>query len=144
MVVGEIVQLGTLEIEHTDHPAFVNHGDSQLGARLGVHRQIARIAGHVGNQYWLFESCRRANDAFAGRCTQFSLHTMPVLHVDAVPKNLQFFVVEHDAQNLVVDHPLGLLGGTAQQLLNVQDRTSFPADFIQEQQSVGLRTHLLK
>src|SRR5262245_35258244 len=61
-----------------------------------------------------------------------------MLHVQPVAKDLLLFVVQHDAQNVIVDHALDLLGGAAKELLDIEDRTHFTADFIKKKQRVGL------
>ncbi len=61
-----------------------------------------------------------------------------------MPEHFLLFVVEHDAQNLIIDHALGLLRSETQQLFDVQDRARFAADFVQQQQCVRLRANLLE
>ena len=40
---------GVFEIEHADDAALVEERDDELGASLGIHRQVARIFVDVGN-----------------------------------------------------------------------------------------------
>src|SRR6516164_6351034 len=53
-------------------------------------------------------------------------------------EDLLLFVVQHDAEYVVVDHALDLLCGAAKELLDVQDRAHLAADFVEQQQSIGL------
>ena len=85
--------------------------------------------------------CRGADDAFAGRHAKLSLHALAMLHVEPMTKNLLLFVVEHDAQNLVVDHALDLLSRAPQKFFDIENRAHFPADFIEQQQGVRLGAH---
>src|SRR5277367_5167618 len=54
------------------------------------------------------------------------------------------FVVEHEAENLVVDNAFYLFGGAAQQLFDIKDRAGLAADFVQQQQRVRLLADALE
>ena len=108
-VVGvEIIELRAFQIEHANHLALVHHGNRQLRPRLRIYHQVALILGYIGHQHGLPQRRRRAHKSFGRRHAHFALHSLPVLHIHSVPENVLLFVVQHDAQYLVIDDPLHL------------------------------------
>ena len=132
MILGEIIQLRAFQIQHADHFSFVHHGNRQFRTRLRVNHQVARIDGHVPNDDRLLQRGCRPNDAFARVRAQLSLHAVAMLHVYPVAENLLPFVIKHDAQYLIINHPLGLLCRAPQKLFDLQDRAGFAANFAQQ------------
>jgi hypothetical protein len=59
-------------------------------------------------------------------------------------KDFLLFVIEHDADDLVVDDALDEFGGAAQKFLNIEDGADFPANFIENQERLRLGSDLLK
>ncbi len=55
-----------------------------------------------------------------------------MFHVESVTKNLLFFVIQQNAENLVVDYAPDELRRATQQLLDVQDGAHFAADFVEQ------------
>src|SRR5262250_252805 len=53
-------------------------------------------------------------------------------------EDLLVFVVQHDAEYVIVDDALDQLGGAAKKFLDIQDRAHLAADFVEQQQSIGL------
>ena len=68
---------------------------------------------------------------------------MAMLYVHPVTKNLLLFVVQQDAQYLIIDHPLRLFCRAPQEFFDLQDRPGFAADFVQQQECIRLCPHLL-
>src|SRR5438128_6231183 len=66
---------------------------------------------------------------------------MAVLDVKTVAENLQLVVIEHEAEDLIIDNALGQLGGAAKELLDVKDGAHFAADFVEQKQRIGLRAN---
>ena len=99
----------------------MHHGNRKFRAGLRIHHDVAGIYGDIRNQDRLFQRCSGAHDALGRGGAQSALHTLSVFHVHAMAKNLLLFVIEHNAQNLVINHALGLLGRAAQQFFDVQD-----------------------
>ena len=56
-------------------------------------------------------------------------------------ENFLFLVIEHNAENLIIDHPLDLFGGAAKKLLNIEDGAHFAADFVQQKKRLRLRAN---
>ena len=129
MILGKITQLRAFQIQHANHFPLVHHGNGQFRARLRIHHQVARIDGHIRNENRLLQRGCRANDAIGRVRSQFSLHAMAVLNVQSVAENLLLFVIKHDAQYLIINHPLGLFCRAPQKLFHLQDRAGFAADF---------------
>ena len=144
MVFGEIIRNGAFHVEHANDFSLVHHGNRQLRARLGIDHDVARIHGDIRNQDRLFQRGCRAYDTFARRCAQTALHALAVFHIHAVPENLLLFVIQHDAQNLIIDHALGLFRGAPEQFFYVQNRAGLAAHFAQQEQGVRLRFHLFE
>jgi hypothetical protein len=141
---GEIIQLRTLEVQHPDDFALVDHRYGQFGARLGIDHEVARIRRNVGHHDGLAKGRRCAYNAFACGHAQLALHTLAVFHVQAMAKDLLLFVEQHQAQNLVIDYALDQFGGAAQHRFDVQNRADFAADLVENQQRFRLRTDLLE
>ena len=53
------------------------------------------------------------------------------------------FVIEQDAENLVIDQALGQLGGAAKDLFDGERGVGFAADFVQQQKRFGLTALVL-
>ncbi len=63
---------------------------------------------------------------------------LAVLHIDTMKKHFYFVVIQHQAQNLIINHALDLFGGAAQQFFHIQDRgTGFASDFVFSNSSVS-------
>ena len=73
-----------------------------------------------------------------GCYAQLALHALPVLHGQALQKQVRGRVVEHDAHDLVIDHAFYQFGRAAQKRFNVENGAGLAADFIEHQQRVGL------
>ncbi len=43
VILGKIIELRTLQIQHPDHNAFVNHRNRQFRTRFGIDHQVAGI-----------------------------------------------------------------------------------------------------
>ena len=112
VVFSEIIRDRALQVEHANNSSLVHHRNRQFGPRLRIHHDIARIHRNIGHQYWLLQGRRRAYEAFAHPCSQLALHALSVLHVHAMPEHFLFLVIQHDAQNLIINHPFGLFRGT--------------------------------
>ena len=77
-------------------------------------------------------ACGGADNSFADGYAEFALHVMAVLHVDTMAKNFLIFVVEHQAENLVIDDALDLFGGATKQFFDVQDGAGLASNFIEQ------------
>ena len=94
-----------LQIEHADDAVFVEERHDELGARLGIHREIALVLAHVGNIDRTPLAHRRADqpagdgDAAHGRVR---IAEAPCVARD---QRLPLFVEQHDGEHLVVDEP---------------------------------------
>ena len=145
MILGEVIQLRALQVEHADYFTLVNHRNRQFRARFWIHHQIPRDPrSHPAASTGCFQRRRRAHNAFARRRAQFPLHPLAMLHDPAVPKHFLLFVIQHDAQDLIIDDPLDLFRCAPQQFFHIQNRTRLAAHFIQQQQRFRLRADLLK
>ena len=144
MVLGEVIQLGALEIQHADHLSLVDHRDGEFGAGFGIGHQIARIGRHIGYQNRFTRRCRRPNDTFACCRAQFSLDSLAMLNIETMAKDLLLLVIQHDAQNLVINHALDQFGGATEQGLHIEDGADLPANLVQDQQGFSLSSHLLE
>src|SRR5262249_36053473 len=103
-----------------------------LGASLRIDHQIARIKRDVGNNHRLTQRRGGADDSFAGGNPKLSLDTLAMLNIKTMTEDLLLFVIEHDAEDVVVDNALDLLGGAAKQLLNIENRAHFAAELIEQ------------
>ena len=140
----EIVELRTFEVHHADHAVLENHGHGELRARLGIHHAVARIERHVRNHHGTPQRSRRADDAFVLGDGGFFLHTLAEFHGHVMAKDGSTLVVEQDAENLVVDQPLGQFRRAAQHLFHLQRGIRFAPDFVQQQQRLGLLLRALE
>src|SRR5208283_760757 len=135
---GKVVELRTFQIEDADDFALVQHGNRELRAGLGIHEEVAFVGGDVGNEHRFTQGCGSANDAFAGGDPQLSLDPLAVLDVEPVAKNFLLFVVEHDADNLIVDDALDEFGGAAKEFFNIEDGANLAADFREDHEGFAL------
>ena len=69
---GERVELGALQVEHTDASILDEHRDDELRSRVGNEIDVARVLRDVGHQDRLLVQCRPAHEAFS------ELHTLDV------------------------------------------------------------------
>src|SRR5262249_29503674 len=106
VVRGEIVELGTLQVHHPNDAIFVHHRDGQFGPRFGVQHAVPRIEGYVGNSDRAAELRGRTDNPFVDWDGRFFLYALAELHGDTVTKNGSAFVVEENAENLIVDQAL--------------------------------------
>ena len=67
VVFGEIIHLRAFEVEHAHNAALVNHRNRQLGPRLRIHHDVARIERHVRNANRLCRGDRRPDNSFVRR-----------------------------------------------------------------------------
>src|ERR1700751_901 len=139
MLFAKRVELRAFQIEDTDDFALVLHGEREFRARFRIHHQIARIDRNIRNEHRLAQGCGGADDAFASGHAKFSLRALAMLYVETMAKDFLLFVVEHDAENLIVDDAFDLLGGAAQKLFDIKNGAHFAADFVEQEQRVGLR-----
>src|SRR5258708_25884139 len=138
MFFAEGVELRALQINHADNFAVVKHGNGQLGAGFRINHEVARINGDIRSEHRFTQSCRCADDAFAGGNAKFALNALAMFDVQAVAEDFLFFVIEHDTADLIVDDALDLFGGAAEQLFDVKNGTHFAADVVYAQQRGGL------
>ena len=66
------------------------------------------------------------------------LNALPEFHGHTMAKDVLGFLVQQDAENLVVNQAFGKFGGAAQNFLHVQSGVRFAADFVEQQQRLGL------
>ena len=131
VLLGEVVQLGALQVEHAHHAILVDHRNGELRARFRIHHDVARVRGDVRHQHRLAQSRRSAHDALARGAAQPTLNSLTVFHVEAVAKHLLLVVVQQDAQNLIVNDALNQFGSAAQQLFDVQDGAGLASNLIE-------------
>src|SRR6516162_4955915 len=86
VLLGEIVELRALEVEHADDLALMQHGNREFRARLRVHKEVALVHGDIGNEYGFTQGCGRTDNAFAGGDAQLSLDALAVLDVETMTK----------------------------------------------------------
>src|SRR5580704_12769506 len=67
-----------------------------------------------------------------------------MLDVNTVAKYMLLFVVQQDAQNLIINYMLDQFSGAAQEFFDVKNGADFPADFVENQKRFGLCADLLK
>ena len=91
------------EVEHADDAAFVEERHDQLGARLGIHGQIARILAHVGNVDGAPLAHRRAHQAAGDGDAAHGRVRVAEAPGVARDERLAFLVEQHDGEHLVVD-----------------------------------------
>ena len=122
----------------------MNHRNGQLGSRLRIDHDVARVEGNVRNADGLRGGDRRADDPFVGGDAQLSLRALAIFHVQAMAEHIRGRVVKQNAQNLVIDHALDEFRGAAQQLLHGENGIGLARHFIENQQRVGLGANALK
>ena len=144
VLVGEVIELRTFEIENADDAVLVHHRDGELGAGFGIHHEIAGIGGDIGNDDRFTKSGGGADDAFAGSDAKFALDALAVFDIDAMTEDVLGFVVEHDAEDLVVDDALDEFGGAAKKFFDIEDGADFAADFVEEEKRFGLGANFLE
>src|SRR5258706_5307572 len=144
VVLGEIIRLRALEIQHAHHAPLVNQGDRKFGSRFGIHHEVARILRDVRNTNGLPRRNRCADNAFIGSDAQLSLRALAIFHVQAMAKHVSRFVVKQNSQYLVVDDALYEFSGAAQQFLDIENGICLAAYFVENQQRVGLTANTLE
>ena len=88
VLVGEVIELRTLEVENADDAVLVHHRNGEFGARFGIHQEIAGIGGDIGNEHRFTKSGGGADDAFAGSDAKLSLDALTVFDVDAMTEDV--------------------------------------------------------
>ncbi len=131
VLLGEVVQLGALQVEHAHHAILVDHRNGKFRTRFRIHHGVARVRSDVRHQHRLAQSRRSTHDALARGASQPALNSLTVFHVEALPKHLLLVVVQQDAQNLIVNDALNQFGSAAQQLFDVQDGAGLAANLIE-------------
>ena len=140
MLFGEIVALRAFEIEDAHHAFLIDQRHGQLGARVGVGHDVARVEIHVGHQNGLAGLSCRAHDALRAGVIHLAVLAAPVLDVHRMGKDFASIVVKQNAEHLVVDYALDEAGGAAQQLLDVENGAGFARHFVEHQQRIRLAT----
>src|SRR5882724_457432 len=110
----EGIQLRAFQVKDADDFPLVKHGNRDFRTRFGINHQVARIDRYIGSENRFAQSCSCANDPLAGRDTQFTLYALAMLYVQPMAENFLFFVIQQNAEDLVVDNALHLLCRTAQ------------------------------
>src|SRR2546427_2284882 len=144
VLLGEVVELRALQVQDADDAALVHHGNGELGTRLGVDLDVARVCGHIGHQHGLAQGGRCADDALGGGDAQLALNLLAVFEVNAMAEGMLRFVIQQNAEDLIINHALDQLGGATEKLLDRKDGTGFAADLIQDKKRFGLRAGALK
>src|SRR5258708_20747141 len=124
------MQLWAFEIENADHLALEDHRDGEFRTSFRIHHEVARIGGDIGNENRFAQGGGCADDTFRGGDTQLSLNALAVLDVQPMAKDFLFLVVEHDADDLIVDNALDQFRGATKQLFHIKNGPDFPADLI--------------
>src|SRR3981189_3852037 len=120
------MQLWAFEIENADHLALEDHRDGEFRTSFRIHHEVARIGGDIGNKNRLAQGGGCADDTFRGGDTQLSLNALAVLDVQPMAKDFLLFVVEHDADDLIVDNALDEVRGATKKFLPIKNATVFP------------------
>jgi hypothetical protein len=63
VLLGERVELGALQIEHTEAAILDEHRDHELGSRVVNEIDVARILGDVGDEHGLLVQGRPSDQA---------------------------------------------------------------------------------
>src|SRR6185437_1811570 len=134
----EITEMRTLDIENTDDAMLVKERHGEFGTRFGVQRNVARIEGNVRNYDGPAQCCGGADDAFVRRNNRAFHDVLAEFYVEAMTENALGFVVEQNRENLIVDDALDHFGGAAENSFDIEERTGFAGDFVEQQERVCL------
>ena len=116
----EIIQLRAFEIHHTDNAILIQHRHGKLRARLRIHHQIPRVERNVRNHHGPPQRGRRSDDSLMRRHSVLFLNALPEFHRHAMTENVLSFLVQQDAENLVINQAFRELGSAAQHFLHAQ------------------------
>ena len=141
---SEIIQLRAFQVHHAHDSVFAEHRHRQLRPRFGIDPQIARVERHIRHHHRALQRRRRAHNPFMRRHREFLLHALAEFHRDPMTKGVAGLVVQQNAEDLIVDQPLGQLGRAPQHFFHGQRGIRFAAHLVQKQQSFSLIPFMLE
>src|ERR1019366_122811 len=138
VILGEITAAGVLQIEDSDDLLLIDQRDRQLRARLRIHSDVALTLGHVRHQDPFLGLRRVSHHSPAKR--DVVLQMQPFLEAlrEPVPQGFAVRIEQKNAEHLVVDQPLEQLCDALEQFVEIQNRSEFARNFIQQKQRAGL------
>jgi hypothetical protein len=103
VIVVVVVDAGVLEVEDADDLAFVDEGNGEFGANLGVGFDVAGVLANIGGKNGFAELGGGADEAFAEGDGAFADDALAEAGGEAVLEELGALVPEEDAEHLEVD-----------------------------------------
>ena len=119
------------EIEDADDSAFVEEGDDEFGAGLGVHWKIALVFAHVGHidgtplAYRCADEASGDGDAAHGR---LRVAEAPGIAGD---ERLAFLIEKHDGEHLVIDEAAEELADLRSSGIEVENGGELGGDLVE-------------
>ncbi len=140
MLGRERIGIGTLQIEDADEPILQEQRHHEFGAHdhTGFALDVARIVERVGNADGASLACRSSGDALMKRQSEPRRDGIAVAHAENALEELGVFVPQHHAEDVVVDQLFNPMGHAPQQLLAIENRSNFAADFVEQAKCAGL------
>ncbi len=130
-----------LQVEHADDFALVDERHAELGARLGIQADVARVFGYVRHQDRFAVGRGVAHEAAIERDVVLELHALLEAQREAVLQFLLRLIEQQDAEHLVVNDLRKAVGDAFEQLVEVQDGGEFFADVEEQAEVAGLARH---
>ena len=136
VTLAERIELGALEIDHSDAAILEEHRDRKLGPDIRNELDIARVLRDVRHEHRFLVQGRVADQAFAetdARDGDLLAVLDRQLHLE-----LAGLVQEQDPEGAIVDDVLGQLRDSREELIEIEQRRDFAADLGERLERVGI------
>ena len=133
-----VVDAGVLEVEDADDLAFVDEGNGEFGADLGVGFDVAGVFADVGGEDGLAKLGGGADEAFAEGDGALADDAFAEAGGEAVLEVLGALVPEEDAEHLEVDDALEEVADALEEIVEVEDAGDLAGDFVEDGEGLGL------
>jgi hypothetical protein len=143
VLLGERVELGALQIEHTEAAILDEHRDHELGSRVVNEIDVARILGHVGDEHGLLVQGRPSDEALT-ESHVLGFGALAVAHGELHFEVVGRLVKEQDAERSIIDQPLGQARDSREQGVEVEDRRHLASDLGQRFERVDVMPFALE
>ena len=126
---GEVIDLGTLDIDDANDLVLEDQRHGQLGANAIDGVDVARIGAHVANENGLAAGGGRSGDALPYGEAPGVQNLLAVAHRETVGEGLSALVEQHYREDLVIDQALDEGGRLGEDAVEIQGSVDLLADF---------------
>ncbi len=136
-----VVHPRVFQVDDADHLALIDQRSRQLGARLRVLNQVARLPAHIRSQNRRTLERRGADQPLAQRDAAPPGHPLSVPRRKPMLKPIRPPIPKQNREHLEVDHALQQAADPLQQIVRIEDRGDLPRDLMQHRQRLRLPRH---